>query len=231
MAKYDIFLVDADGTLLDFHGVSILAVEKAFVALGLEKHPEFDKIYTRVNDGLWERLERKEITREELIKIRFPLYLDAMGMDSSLGDRFSEIYLDYLSSNPMFIDGAQTFLKELRKHGRVYIVTNGTARIQRKRFAVCDLYSYADDVFISDEIGYDKPSGKYTEFVMAHIPDFDRGKAVWIGDSLTADIRAARDANIQSIWVNFAKKTLKGDVVPDAVAESYADVLRILGLN
>ena len=61
--KKTIFLVDADDTILDFHGASSLALQDAFISCGLEWKEEYKEKYKAFNDSLWEKLERKEITR------------------------------------------------------------------------------------------------------------------------------------------------------------------------
>ena len=112
--------------------------------------------------------------------------------------------------------------------GGVFIVTNGTEYIQKSRFSISKLYSYAEDVFISDSIGYDKPAKGYTDYVIEHINGFDREKAVWIGDSLSADIKAANDAGIASIWFDRSEKTLEKEIKPDYIAKNFEEVLEIL---
>ena len=228
----DIFLVDADNTLLDFHASSFLAIKETLANFSIEWQEEYAKIFTRLNDSLWEMLERKEITREKLIKIRFPLYLKELGLTKIDGEEFNEKYLRLLSTRPLYILGAEEFLKKLKKHGRVYIVTNGTEWIQKSRFAILGIEKFVDGIFVSDTIGADKPDPKYTKYVLNGIDDFQLSRAVWIGDSLSADIQAAVEANIDSIWYNPAGKKLKDDgIKPTAIGQSFSEILSILGIN
>ena len=62
MKKYDIFLVDADNTVLDFHASSRAALKAAFESFGKAWTEEYAKKFSVFNDSLWERLERKELT-------------------------------------------------------------------------------------------------------------------------------------------------------------------------
>ncbi len=224
----DIFLVDADDTILDFHGASAKSLIYAFSACGLEWREEYAEIYKRVNDGLWERLERKELTREALIESRFPLYLSTLGLTDVDGAKFNEYYLDYLATHPLYMAGAEDFLSELGKRGSVFIVTNGTEKIVRSRFTIAKLWDYAKGVFISQVVGCDKPGKAYTDYVISHIENFEKERAVWIGDSLSADIKAANDANIESIWYNPKGKTVSGDIKPDHAVTNFAQILQIL---
>ena len=224
----NIFLVDADDTILDFHGASAKAIRYAFSVFNIPWQDSFASVFKRVNDGLWERLERRELTREKLIEIRFPLYLKELGVEGVDGDKFNEIYLHYIATNPMYMEGAEEFLKKLGKIGRVFIVTNGTQKIQESRFAISGLNALAEDVFVSQAIGYDKPAKQYTEYVLSHIPNFKKENAVWIGDSLSADIKAANAANITSIWFNPSQKALNGQATPDFIVDNFEKIFDIL---
>ena len=224
----NIFLVDADDTILDFHGASAIALQKAFEENGVQWEEKYLTEFKKVNGGLWEALERKEITRKELMDTRFHRFLKHLGRTDLDADAFNSTFLKHLATHPIYIDGAEAFLTKLRTLGRVYIVTNGTAWIQKSRFDISNLWSYAEDVFVSDLIGYDKPAKEYTEFVLAHIPDFVKENAVWIGDSLSADIKAANEADITSIWYNRHKKAVEGEIIPDYVFENFDEILAFL---
>ena len=223
----DIFLVDADDTILNFHGAAEKAIEAAFAQNGVEWKTEYMQCYREMNAKLWEALERKEITREWLMAQRFPLFLKELGIGLD-GEAFNRVYIEHLSTHPIYFDGAQEFLQELGKMGRVFIVTNGTESIQRSRFDISKLWSYAEDVFISETTGFDKPAKGYTDYVAAHIDGFDYGRAVWIGDSLSADIKAANEGNITSIWFNPHEKPVTSIASPDYTAKDFAEILEIL---
>lgn len=224
----NIFLVDADDTILDFHGASAIALKEAFKNSDVEWQEVYADVFKTVNDGLWQALERKELTRAELIEKRFPLYLSVLGLIEVDGEAFNKEYLHVLATRPIYVAGAEAFLKALGKIGRVFIVTNGTERIQKSRFTIAGLWQYAEDVFISDCIGCDKPGKGYTDYVLSHIPEFEKDKAVWIGDSLSADIRAANEAGITSIWFNPKDKPLSGTATPDYIGKNFAEILEIL---
>lgn len=229
--KKDIFLVDADGTLLDFEASSLAALKAAFRHFSIEWQEEFADRYFRFNDSLWEKLERKELTRERLHATRFPLFLELLGFTHISGEEFNEIYLQNLSTLPVYFEGAEAFLEKLNQAGRVYIVTNGTAWIQASRFSICGLPKYVKDVFVSEDAGADKPDPKYTAYVEARIPDFDGERAVWIGDSLSADIKAANDRGITAVWYNPKKKPQKAGIHVDFSAENFAEILDFLQIS
>ncbi len=228
--KYDIFLVDVDDTVLDFHSAAIAAVRSAFDDFSLDWKEEYKEEYTRFNGSLWAQLERKEITREQLHATRFPLFLQRLGIENVDGAAFNEKYEQYISTRPQYFEGAKELLTALNGAGRVYFVTNGTLRIQQSRFDVADLWKYAKDTFVSEVAGADKPAKGYTDYVLARIPDFDKKRAVWIGDSLTADVRAAVDAGIDSIWFNPQNRQGRAGLKPTYEVENFSQILKILGI-
>ncbi len=64
------------------------------------------------------------------------------------------------------------------------------------------LYPLFSGLFISDEIGIDKPAPRYFDAVKRGIPDFDASKSLVIGDSITSDMRGGIDAGIDVCWFN-----------------------------
>ena len=232
MKKYDIFLVDADNTLLDFHKSAMLAIRDTFEMFGVDCKKEYLDKYESFNEKLWQRLEKKELTREALMNNRFSWFFEEIGLTELDGNEFNEKYIQTLSNRPTYFDGAEKFLKALRENGRVYIVTNGTESIQKRRFDILNLWDKVDGVFISQAVGADKPDIKFTERVIAQIKDFNSARAIWIGDSLSADIKGANLANIHSIWYNPQKISLKeNDPKPTYIVDGFEKILSILQIN
>ncbi len=224
----NIFLVDVDDTILDFHGVSAQALRVTFQANDLPWSKELENKFRIFNTSLWEALERKEVTRDELMRERFTWFFRRMNMDEVDGYAVNRLFIEYISTHPRYLPNAELFLRELSKLGRIFFVTNGTESIQKSRFTIVNLWEKAERVFISQRIGYDKPSKEYTEYVIANIDGFHRENAVWIGDSLSADIKAANMANIMSIWFNPQEKPQAGDIIPSYVCKNYEDILKVL---
>ena len=224
----DIFLVDVDDTILDFRASSAAALRHAFCVNGIELSETLAKLYETFNDSLWLGLEQKKITRAQILSHRFIYFFESLDRKDVDGEAVNREYLEYLSTHPVYIDGAQDFLVELAKLGKIYFVTNGTEKIQKSRFEIANLYSYAEKTFVSEVVGFDKPAKEYTNYVISQVKNFDRERTVWIGDSLSADIQSANDAKIESVWFNPKKKPFQGKAIPDFEAESYLEILAFL---
>ena len=68
------------------------------------------------------------------------------------------------------------------------------------------------ELFISEEIGAEKPSALYFDTVAARIPHFDRKKALVVGDSLSSDMRGGVAAGIDTCWFNPKKKSAPAEL-------------------
>ena len=73
-------LLDADGTLFDFHTAQRQALENTLRAYSLPFSEQTLKIYESINEGLWRRLERGEITKKQLLSSRFRLFFERLGV-------------------------------------------------------------------------------------------------------------------------------------------------------
>ena len=91
-----------------------------------------------------------------------------------------------------------------------------------------DLYPYFETVFVSQEIGYNKPSVEYFDACFARIPGFNREKCLMVGDSLTSDILGGINAGIRTCWVNPGHKTAPEHIKPDYEIERLADLPALL---
>ena len=61
---------------------------------------------------------------------------------------------------------------------------------------------YFQDVFISDELGAQKPEKAFFERAFLRIPDFNVADALIVGDSLSSDIRGGILMGIDTCWLN-----------------------------
>ena len=63
-----------------------------------------------------------------------------------------------------YVEGAEELLKHLSEKYRLYMVTNGTLSVQKGRIKSAGMRPYFKDIFISEEIGYDKPGKAYFDY-------------------------------------------------------------------
>ena len=152
-------LWDLDNTLLDFPAAERQAIQQAFAAFRLGPCPE-DRVarYAALNDRYWKRLERGEITKAQLLTQRFVEFFQAEGIAGPDPAAFNRVYQDYLGETVVFLDHSDALLRDLHGQVRQYLVTNGARRVQEKKLARSGLGAFLDGLFISEDIGAEKPS-------------------------------------------------------------------------
>lgn len=224
MSKYTTFLLDADDTIFDFKAAAAVALEKSFKECSLPYGEETYRAYMEINDNLWKMLERKEIDQTQLKKLRFTAVLERLGIDFS-GEKMNEVYINNLGECAVFFAGAEEFLSELSKIGRIYIITNGFKAVQERRLKKFKIERFAEGVFVSEEVGCNKPDPNFLKYVAERVPDFIPEKTLIVGDSLTSDIALANAGNIDCVWYNPQGKPLSGGAKVNFTARSYNDIL------
>ncbi len=221
---YQTILLDVDRTLLDFNASAAISIHNLFDRYAWDCNDDVFEIYEQINTSLWEKYEKGEMRRDEVLTTRFRMLFDRLGIDA---DEFSfePEFRAELEINPVWEDGAVELLDYLREKYALYIVTNGVSSTQHKRMKLTGLDRMVTKTFISEEVGAPKPR---KEFFDACLKGLDRNTVMLIGDSLTADIRGANDAGIQCIWFNPDGKTPAGIAAPDFTVSRLLDIKNIL---
>ena len=189
--KYDILLIDADETLMDFPAAEHQALIRTFQAHNLPFSDEIDQLYQSINQNLWREFEQNKITCQQLLTTRFAKLFEALHIDLD-SDAFNTEYLFNLGFGDKTLPHALDTCKQLHKMGcRLYILTNGVGATQRRRIQASGLSPFLTDIFVSEESGFQKPMKEFFDYVFARIPDFDKTRALMIGDSLAMKKRRA----------------------------------------
>lgn len=194
-------LFDLDDTLLDFKASEAEALRYTLKTLGLDPTPEIIARYSVINQAQWELLEKKVLTRQQVLVRRFELLFKEYGIDCE-AQKAQDMYHHRLSQGHYFLPGAQELLEEIKDQYDLYIVSNGTAAVQDGRIKSSGIAKYFKDIFISEHIGCDKPDPVFFERSFDKIPGFKKEEAVIIGDSLTSDIRGGNNVNVRTVWFN-----------------------------
>lgn len=203
MPRFDILLWDVDGTLLDFIAAEKAAVQTLFREFGLgECTDEMVQRYSRINKEYWERLERGELSKPEILIRRFADFFASEGLDASKAPEFNEQYQVRLGDTVVFCDDSYELLSSLRGRVKQYAVSNGTVVAQTRKLRRSGFDRLLDGVFLSEELGYEKPATEFFDRVFAAIGEPDRERVLIVGDSLTSDITGGNRAGIRTCWYN-----------------------------
>ena len=221
----EFLFLDLDDTILDFHKAEKLAIRKTIESFGAEVTDEILARYHVINKAHWEMLERGELTREQVLVQRFAVLFAELGIAVD-AVACARAYEKNLSIGHYFLPGAEEAVDRLSKKYRLFLASNGTASVQKGRMTSANLYRFFEKVFVSQEIGHNKPSLDYFNACFAQIPDFDPKKAMMVGDSLTSDIQGGNRAGIATCWITAADTpdhpTIRADYRIEALSQLEA---------
>lgn len=225
--KYSNVWFDADGTLFDFLRCEAEAVRETMAIFDITPTDALVSAYSEINDGLWKKLERREIEKSELVWRRFAIFCERFGFVADAKE-MSRAYESLLATKCYLLDGAEALIHKLAPLVKLDIVTNGLAPVQRGRFAICPFRDCIDGLYISGEVGYEKPDVRYFEAVAADHKDFCREKTLIVGDSLTSDMRGGIRFGIDTCFYNPKGKDVPTDLPVTYVASSFDEIYRII---
>lgn len=192
-----VLLWDIDGTVLDFIASERYAIKKCFEILGIgECSDEMVERYSVINKKYWTLLEAGKITKPDVLRMRFEEFFSSEGIDFTDIDAFNKEYQIRLGDKIFFNDDSFELIKRLRQRFKQFAVTNGTAAAQERKLRVSGLEEILDGIFISDKIGYEKPTAEFFDVVLNSIGDYGKDEIMIIGDSLTSDIQGGNNAGI-----------------------------------
>lgn len=221
-----IVFLDLDDTLLDFRKAEALALSKTLKELDIEPSSEIIARYSEINRQQWELLEKGLRSRDEILTARFELLFGELGIARE-GAAAREIYEGRLAQGHFFIEGAEALLEALHGRYALYIASNGTAAVQAGRIESAGLARFFEGIFISEELGFNKPDARFFERCFEKIDRADRERAIIVGDSLSSDIQGGRNAGIKSCWFNPGGKPA-GPVAPDFCIAALSELPPLL---
>ena len=100
--------------------------------------------------------------------------------------------------------------------------------MQHRRIDDSGIAKYFEDIFISQEIGANKPAREFFERSFAKISGFESAKTMMIGDSLSSDILGGQNAGIATCWINPKGKKCTLEKDPDYQLASIAQLEELL---
>ena len=227
MIKY--ILWDIDGTLLNFDLAETEAVRYCFDEYGLGNCSDEQLLeYKDINIKYWERLERGEISKQEVLEGRFREFFSNHNIDIEIVAKLNSTFQKSLGEMAVFNDFGEEIVKKLNCKFRQFAVTNGTKTAQKGKLKNSGLDNILEAVFISDEVGFEKPRIEFFEKVFDYVKDSDKSKYLIIGDSLTSDIKGGNNVGIKTCWYNPNKKENNLNLKVDYEIKNLIEVLDIL---
>ena len=225
--KYDTLLFDVDNTLLDFDANEKESFKTMILEKGEEYSEELYETYKKMNQKMWEAVERGETTIDDVLYTRFSKLMKMYGKDVD-GVEYENTYRFYLNQGIQEMPNVNEVLTELKKNHRLYVITNGIKETQDSRMNKSGLVKYFEDRFISESIGANKPSREFFDYVKNNIPDFNPSKTLIIGDSLTSDIKGGNLYGIDTCWFCRKGTVNKTDIIPTYEIHDLDEIFGII---
>ena len=202
---YNHILIDLDDTLWDFQKNSKIAMQEIFVQYELNKYynsfESFYDVYTTKNHELWDQYAKGIITKDFLSLERFLYPLRLVGCENiELAKTLGTDFLHRTTMQTNLVDGAIELLEYLKsKNYTLSIISNGFVEVQYTKLRRSNLLSYFSNIFLSEEVGYQKPDIRFFQFVLQKL-GANASDCIVIGDNIQTDIQGAEMANISSIF-------------------------------
>ena len=223
--RYQYLLIDNDNTIMDFNAAEAKALIDVLIAYGLPTDDATVHAYHEINDALWKALERGETTQPKLKVERFHQLLTLLNRTDVNAETIAAAYAAGLGNHADLLPGAADFIHAVHGKMKIALVSNGVSAIQRSRLSRCPLTPLFDAIVISEEVGAAKPDPRLLFVAMEQLGCTDKSQAVMMGDSLSADITAANNAGVDSIF--FSPKGITSDKATYTVF-NHEEALRIL---
>jgi len=164
--------------------------------------------------------------RQSLTRYRFDAWhnaLDEHGFsDPELATAIAQDFAALRGRRYYAFAEARALLTRLKPEYELAILTNGAPELQWSKVHGSGLEEFFDSVTVSGDHSIGKPRKEIFDVVMAKHP---RAKGfVMIGNSLTSDIRGARNAGIPCVWFEQGDEPKDVPVKPDAVIRSLSEL-------
>ncbi|MGL5753929.1 MAG: YjjG family noncanonical pyrimidine nucleotidase [Paraclostridium sp.] len=227
MRQYKYLIFDLDDTLLDFQDNERKSLEVIFEKYNIPFDEKTINEYKTINRRFWSQIEQGSIKKEEALTKRFEEFFALYGHNVQ-GEVVESEYQNCLNKGHKTIPKAMEILMDLKIKGyKIFAGTNGIGQTQKQRLKDSRLVDLFDDVFISEEMGVEKPNSKFFEIIFDKYDFMNKEETLMIGDSLASDIKGANNFGIDCIWFNPLNNDC-GDVKPTYEVHSLCEIVSML---
>lgn len=230
MAQFDILLADMDDTIFDYKTASHRALKETLQHYGIPYRRELEEYYQKINHALWRRLELGEVTKNQLQTERFLDFFDFLGRKED-PEEVNEVYMSILAKGSDLLPGAEEFCKKVSAQKEIYFITNGFSISQHSRLEHSAVAPYIREMFVSEELGAQKPHRDYFDLVLYRLGITQRSRCIVLGDSLTSDILGANHAGLACCWFNPQHKENPGPAICDYEIDALEQFYPIIGIK
>lgn len=212
--KYTHLFFDLDHTLWDFETNSrntlrILYDSLSLAEKGVHDFNRFHANYLIHNERLWEKYRKGFIKVDELRWKRFWLALLEFKIgDEALARLMAEKFLELLPTRTVLFPDAEAILQYLHKKNYIlHLITNGFEKTQFSKLKHAGIDHFFNEVITSEGSNSLKPHREIFDYALQKA-QADPKHSIMIGDDLEVDIKGAKNAGIDQVFVNHLNKAI-----------------------
>jgi HAD superfamily hydrolase (TIGR01509 family) len=183
--------------------------------------------YRLINEELWVRYRRGELTQPVLALERFRRLLLFLEADPRRAAGLGRAYLDQLSERGDRLPGCRPTLARLQARYRLGVVTNGIDRVQRARLRAARLESFFQVVVTSEACGFAKPDPRILGVALDAL-GVAPAQALYVGDDVGTDGGAAASAGVPFCWMDRGQGHAPGSRPPRRRVRSLLELAELL---
>lgn len=206
--KYRHLFFDLDHTLWDFETNAKETLKELYAindlaTKGVHDFDRFFECYSYHNERLWDRYTKGYIKQEELRWKRMWLsLLDFKIGDEKLARLMAVQFLERLPFKKNLFPYTIEILEYLKKKNHVlHLITNGFESVQHSKLSSSKISDYFVEVITSEGSNSLKPNKEIFEYALQK-SGASISESIMIGDNLEADIKGAKNAGLDTIFVN-----------------------------
>lgn len=224
-----VIFFDIDNTLLSFDEYVKESMKNGFAKYQLCAYEdEMFAVFNRINNTLWQDIEKGEMNFEELQQKRWNLIFEELGISFD-GLIFEEYFGKCLFESAIPEKGALELLEYL--HGKYILcsASNGPYLQQVNRLKISGMLPYFSHLFISEEIGSSKPSEDFFRTCLKRLNlnmhhEIQPHEIMIVGDSISSDIMGGIEFGMKTCFYNSRKKLIPNGLKVDYEVTSLEEI-------
>ncbi|MDE6302219.1 MAG: YjjG family noncanonical pyrimidine nucleotidase [Clostridia bacterium] len=219
-------MIDIDNTLLDFGKSSQLAIIRACEDFNIVYPEKIFDVFVKVTNDMWRQIQDGELTEERLRQTRWNKIFDMFGISAD-GPAFEEVFHRNLRDCAVPVDGAIDILNYLHTKYSVCTASNASFKQQSNRMELVGMSQYIDKMFVSEQLGAQKPSPAFFEACLKQL-NLNPQDTIMIGDDIHADMLGAASLGIHTCWFNPHNLPNTENIPLDFEISHLSDIHKIL---
>lgn len=201
---YNGIFLDIDDTIFDYDKCSRNALKQTCSQCNIPYSENIVFLFRSIDDALWKKQKQGLLSIEEVLRMRAEMLTDKLGKVEQ-SKKFEKCFQEELSTEIILVAKADEILMYLSEKVPIYAASNGIKATQLNRLNKANLLQYFTDIYISDDIGFEKPDIFFFNECMKR-SNLTHSQILMVGDSLEADMVGADKADIDTCWYNPTKK-------------------------